>query len=64
MTASDEEPTTGISDDQLPDDLVASDDNPLAKSLDDGETVEGLLTEGKPADDSADEPADGASDEG
>lgn len=38
----------GISDDQLPDDLVPSDDNPLAEGLPDGETVDGLLTDKKP----------------
>jgi len=40
----------GISDDQLPQDLVPSEDNPLAEGLPDGETVGDLLTEGKPGD--------------
>ena len=30
----------GISDDQLPDDLVPSDDNPLAEGLPDGKTAD------------------------
>ena len=38
-----------IDDDQLPEDLQP-DDNPLAEGLEPGETVEGLLTEGKTAD--------------
>ncbi len=40
---------TGISDDQLPDDLVPGDDNPLAEPLADGESAGDLLEEGKPA---------------
>ena len=40
----------GISDDQLPEDLVPSEDNPLAEGLEDRETVEGLLDGGKTAD--------------
>ncbi|QCW50605.1 hypothetical protein FE634_09595 [Nocardioides dongxiaopingii] len=39
----------GISDEQLPADLVPGDDNPLAGGLDDGETVDDLLTGGKTA---------------
>jgi hypothetical protein len=31
------EPTEGIADDQLPDDLVASEDNPLAETLSEDE---------------------------
>ena len=46
-----------IGDEQLPDDLVPSEDNPLADGLDDGETVDDLLTGGKTADESTD--ADG-----
>ena len=42
----------GISDDQLPEDLVPSEDNPLAEGLEDRETVEGLLDGGKSADES------------
>lgn len=55
MSEHDEEPTTGIDDSALPEDLVPSDDNPLAKGLDDGETVDDLLDSGKPVEDSADE---------
>ena len=58
MSGNDEEPTTGIDDSALPEDLVPSDDNPLAKGLDDGETVDDLLDSGKPVEDSADEPDD------
>jgi hypothetical protein len=42
-----EQDETGISDDQLPDDLVPDEDNPLAEGLDDGETVDDLLDGGK-----------------
>ncbi len=59
MSESENEPEIGISDDALPDDLVPSDDNPLAEGLEDGETVEGLMTEGKDADDSKDQDANG-----
>ena len=52
----------GISDDQLPEDLVPSEDNPLAEGLPDGETVGDLLNEGKHAEntkgDQADDDAD------
>ncbi len=49
----------GISDDQLPEDLVPSEDNPLAEGLPDGETVDDdLLAEGKRADDADDEQSD------
>ena len=45
----------GIDDEQLPDDLRPSEDNPLAEGLDDAETAGDLepgelLEEGKPAD--------------
>ena len=40
---------SAISDDQLPDDLVAGDQNPLAEPLPDGEGAGDLLEEGKPA---------------
>lgn len=40
---------SGIDDDQLPDDLVPGDDNPLAEPLPDGERAGELLEEGKPA---------------
>jgi hypothetical protein len=51
MSNSEEEPETGITDEQLPDDLVPSEDNPLAEGLDDGETAGDLLEEGKDAED-------------
>lgn len=47
MSNSEEE--IGITDEQLPDDLQPSEDNPLAEGLDDGETVGDLLEEGKDA---------------
>ena len=52
MSNSEEE--TGISDEQLPDDLVPSEDNPLAEGLDDGESAGDLLEEGKDADETDD----------
>lgn len=46
------EPTPeAIDDEQLPEDL-RPDDNPLAEGLEPGETVDGLLTEGKTAEES------------
>ena len=48
---SNEEITTGISDDQLPEDLVPSEDNPLAEGLPPEEANRDLLTEGKHAED-------------
>ena len=42
-----EEETSGISDEQLPEDLVPSEDNPLAEGLEDGESAGDLLEEGK-----------------
>jgi hypothetical protein len=48
MSESPEE-QTGVEDEQLPDDLVPGDDNPLAEPLDDGESAGDLLEEGKPA---------------
>jgi len=42
----------GVDDEQLPPDLVPGDDNPLAEALPDGEQND-LLSEGKPADESA-----------
>ncbi|WP_134766182.1 hypothetical protein [Nocardioides sp. 1609] len=50
----------GIGDEQLPDDLVPSEDNPLAEGLDDGETVDDLLTGGKTAAESEDVDAGGS----
>jgi hypothetical protein len=49
MTNSEEETETGIPDEQLPDDLVPSEDNPLAEGLADGESAGDLLEEGKSA---------------
>ncbi|MEJ7834453.1 MAG: hypothetical protein WKF79_16180 [Nocardioides sp.] len=53
-----EEPEVGIDDDKLPDDLQPAEDNPLAESLDDGETVDDLLEDGKPAEQSAGDDSD------
>lgn len=47
MSHSENEP--GIPDEDLPEDLVPSDDNPLAEGLEPGDTVEDLLTGGKAA---------------
>ncbi len=61
------EPDIGISDDQLPEDLVPSEDNPLAQGLEAGEQVDDLLVSGKPVERSEpDGPggADAASDDG
>jgi hypothetical protein len=41
---------TGISDEQLPEDLRPGDDNPLAEGLEPGETAGDLLEEGKHTD--------------
>lgn len=41
-------PDIGISDDQLPEDLVPGEDNPLAEGLTDGEQVDDLMESGKP----------------
>jgi hypothetical protein len=49
------ETTTGISDDQLPEDLVPGEDNPLAEGLEDGETAGDLYEDGKQAERSQDE---------
>lgn len=50
MSQQNDEPNPqGISDDALPPDLVPGEDNPLAEGLPDGETVDGLLEEGKDA---------------
>ncbi len=48
----------GIDDEQLPDDLVPGDDNPLAEGLEDGETVEDLMDGGKPVERSGDDESD------
>jgi hypothetical protein len=47
MTESNAEPETGITDEQLPDDLTPSEDNPLAEGLEDGETAGDLLDDGR-----------------
>lgn len=49
MTNSEREPDTGIEDEQLPDDLQPSEDNPLAEGLEERETAGELLEEGKHA---------------
>ncbi len=57
MSESNGEPETGITDEQLPDDLLPSEDNPLAAGLDDGETVDDLMDGGKGVEnDEGDEP--------
>jgi len=53
MSNSEEE--TGISDEQLPDDLQPGEDNPLAEGLDAGESAGDLLEEGKDAEQAAGE---------
>ena len=55
------EPTTGISDDQLPPDLVPGEDNPLAEGLPDGEGSE-VLEGGKLADEMEDTDAESGED--
>ena len=57
------ETTTGISDDQLPDDLVPGEDNPLAEGLDDGETAGDLFEDGKEPDQGLDETSDDTDDD-
>jgi hypothetical protein len=47
MSNSETEPDTGIDDEQLPDDLQPSEDNPLADGLEEDERVDDLLAEGK-----------------
>ncbi|WP_148612819.1 hypothetical protein [Nocardioides rubriscoriae] len=62
MSESETDPTPeAIDDDQLPEDL-RPDDNPLAAGLEPGETVEGLLTDGKGAEDTEDGASDGSQD--
>lgn len=63
---SEEKPASGITDEQLPQDLVPSDDNPLAKPLDDdvevdldeGKTVDEMETEGPAGSPESDESQD------
>lgn len=45
----------GIGDDELPEDLVPSEDNPLAEAPEPGEQVDDLLEDGKPPAEEADE---------
>lgn len=52
MSETPDENVPGIPDEDLPEDLVPGDDNPLAEGLDDGETVEGLMDGGKQAEES------------
>jgi hypothetical protein len=66
MTNSEDEGSAdqvGISDDQLPEDLQPSEDNPLAEGLADGETVDDLLDGGKGAEETDGEAADDHSDD-
>lgn len=59
MSESHDDPQVGIDDDQLPEDLQPGEDNPLAEGLDDGETVDDLLSGGKDAEQlDADSPDD------
>jgi len=59
-----EDDVAGIGDDQLPEDLVPGEDNPLAEGLDDGESPGDLLHDGRPVDqDQGDDGQDGASGE-
>lgn len=60
MTENPEGKQVGIPDEALPADLVPDQDNPLAEGLPAGETVEGLLTEGKDGDEAAYAPAEGS----
>lgn len=54
----------GVPDEALPADLVPGPDNPLAEGLPPGETAEGLLEEGKDAEETAYAPAEGSGTEG
>lgn len=56
--ATPDQPTTGIDDEALPEDLQPGDDNPLAQGLEPGETVGDLLEDGKPAAESDDDEDD------
>lgn len=57
--------SVGISDDQLPDDLQPTDENPLAQELDPDERPDDLMEGGKDADemDSSDESGDAGDDD-
>lgn len=54
-TESTTETTTGISDDQLPEDLVPGEDNPLAEGLEPGESAGDLFEDGKHAEQDQDD---------
>jgi hypothetical protein len=56
MSNGDNETDEGIADEELPEDLVPSEDNPLAEGLEPGETAGDLLEEGKPAEREGDAP--------
>jgi hypothetical protein len=58
MSNSESEHESGISDEQLPDDLQPSEDNPLAEGLEQGERVDDLLEEGKGAEEEENAPDD------
>jgi hypothetical protein len=58
MSNSDHEPGLGIDDEQLPEDLQPSEDNPLAEGLEDRETAGDLLEEGKGPERSPDQDED------
>ena len=56
--------TEGISDEQLPDDLVPSEDNPLAEGLDPDEVPDDVdLLEGKDAEQSEESDSDDATED-
>ncbi len=54
MSNPEDERDTGIRDEQLPDDLQPTEDNPLAGGLEEGERVEDLLESGKGAEEEED----------
>ena len=58
MSNSESEHESGIGDEQLPDDLQPSEDNPLAEGLEQGERVDDLLEEGKGAEEEENAPDD------
>lgn len=58
MSESEKEREPGIGDEQLPDDLQPTEDNPLAEGLEEGERVDDLLEEGKGAEIAEDDKAD------
>jgi hypothetical protein len=57
-------PDEGITDDQLPEDLVPSEDNPLAEGLDPDEVPDDVdLLEGKDAEESGESESDDATED-